>query len=194
MRSTSSHPPARSGSHAAPVEAVPSRGRSHLPGLVECSSPWQGGPARGGGPRAPGLQAARPRPALTWPVMPVMRATFLSLPISPSPEPGYLGQLAGAWAMSLQAGERATDRKAEWNKPRAGRDEGACASRFKELQRPPRSDRARGRPGVERGAGQFSRGGRREPGCGLAGAASLALAATRQQRPRQPRPRRGLRA
>lgn len=85
--------------------------------------------------------------------------------------------------MSPQAGERATERKAEWNEPRAGRNEGARARRFTELQQPPRSDRARGRPGVERGAGRLSRGGRREPGCGLAGAASLAQAATRQRRP-----------
>ena len=50
--------------------------------------------------------------------------------------------------MSPQAGERAAERKAEWNEPRAGRDQGARASRFTELQRPPRSDRARGRPGA----------------------------------------------
>lgn len=81
-------PPEGSESHAAGAEAVPSRSRSHLPGLVERSSRWHSGPARGGGPRAPVLQAARPRPALTCPVMPVMRATFLSLPTSPSPEPG----------------------------------------------------------------------------------------------------------
>ena len=56
--------------------------------------------------------------------------------------------------MSPQAGERAAERKAEWNEPRAGRDQGARASRFTELQR----------PGVERGAGQLCRGGRREPG------------------------------
>lgn len=42
----------------------------------------------------------RPRLALTWPVMPVMSATFLGLPISPSPEPLALGQRAGACAIS----------------------------------------------------------------------------------------------
>lgn len=49
-------------------------------------------------PAAPG--PPRPRLALTWPVMPVMSATFLGLPISPSPEPRVLGQRAGACAIS----------------------------------------------------------------------------------------------
>lgn len=53
-------------------------------------------PAAAGPTRAPAS-------ALTWPVMPVMRATFLGLPISPSPEPRALGQRAGACAMSLRA-------------------------------------------------------------------------------------------
>lgn len=96
--------------------------------------------------------------------------------------------------MSPRAGERAAERKAEWDRRRAGRDVGERASRLTEQQRPPQSDRARGRPGVERGAGRPSRGGRREPGLGLAGAASLVLAATRQRRPLRPRPHRGLHA
>lgn len=64
VRGTSSHPLEGSESHAAGAEAVPSRSCSHLPGLVERSSPWHSGPARGGGPRAPGLQA-RPSPPRT---------------------------------------------------------------------------------------------------------------------------------
>lgn len=94
--------------------------------------------------------------------------------------------------MSPRAGERAAERKEEWDRQRADGDVGARASRLTELQRPPQSDRARGRPGVERGAGRPSRGGQREPGCGLAGAASLVPAATRQRRPLKLRPRRGL--
>lgn len=66
--------------------------------------------------------------------------------------------------MSPRAGERAAERMAEWDGRLAGRDVGERASRLTELQWPPQSDRARGRPGVERGAGRSSRGGRREPG------------------------------
>lgn len=150
--------------------------------------------------------ARTPASALTWPVMPVMSATFLGLPISPSPEPRALGQRTAACAMSLPAcggglggaeasGAEAAAPKGRGGVPehkplRPGCKEGAhrAASRHNLTE-------ALGRPGRE-GRGRAEAGptaGRR--GSGLAGAASFASARDAPVAPAAgPAPRDGRRA
>lgn len=119
--------------------------------------------------------------------MPVMSATFLGLPISPSPEPRALGQRTAACAMSLRAcGRRLGGAEASGAEAAAPKGRGGVPARksprpgCKELaHRAARRHNltgALGRPGGE-GRGRAEAGptaGRR--GCGLAGAASFASA------------------
>lgn len=99
VRNKSSQPE-RAECHAARAEAG-SPPRPHTPsGTRRAQYPEPRPPCAGTRPTCPGATGRSspppPRPALTWPVMPVMSATFLGLPISLSPEIREIGQLAGA--------------------------------------------------------------------------------------------------
>lgn len=118
MQTTCSHAPGEDQKHSMQAAHSPQstpglrslrqRTPSGTPRKLECRKP-QHRESCTHAPAAAG-PAQAPASALTWPVMPVMRATFLGLPISPSPEPRVLGQRACACAMSLRACDRGQGR------------------------------------------------------------------------------------
>lgn len=108
-----------------------------------------------------------PASALTWPVMPVMSATFLGLPVQPSPEPRALGQRSGECAMS----PRLERRRKSPGSGAGGRGGVPRASRLAPLQE-----------GANRAAGSHDLTGRSETrrggqGAGPGGPAAIRWAA-----------------